>query len=201
MNLTTRNSQIGFQIWLSGTKPGLWSGSRTRDLLPRVAPLTFALVLRAMRSKSLRHDYRVTCRESKNTTNSAIIFRPESVVRSLTSKCLHKLRRPNIKCRTKSIILNSYRCNNFTKCKLHNSNNGCRPHRISTNILSICNQPKFKPFLLKCLRYTTTISSLICKVMRIRLMGRKGQGKMCSIFSRTWSRSFPKWTSVIRTRI
>ena len=62
MNSTTSNSQIDFPIWISGTKLGLFMGSKTRDLRLRVAPPTFAQAWKVMRSKNLRADYRVKFR-------------------------------------------------------------------------------------------------------------------------------------------
>lgn len=122
----------------------------------------------------------------------------------LLRSCLNSFNNLNIRCRTNSIILNSFLCKISSKCMFHNSNTWCHRLRInwiSTNILvSICNQCKFRLFLRRCHRYTTTISSLICKVMKIRLMVQEGLSKICRIFSRTWLRSFPRWTSVIRTR-
>lgn len=107
---------------------------------------------------------------------------------------------PNIRCRTLCIILSSILCNNTIKCRRPNNNIWCLLRKISTNILSTCNQCKFRLFLHRCLRYTIITLSLIYRVMRIRLIVREGVRWICNIFSRIWLRSFRRWTSVIRMR-
>ena len=204
MNSTTRNSRHDFPIWMLGTKPGLTSESRTRDLLLRVGLLIFALVWGVTRSKRLRRGCRVTCSKWNHIINNATTFKPGLETSWMTREFLNKSN-PNIKCKTRCISRNS-RCRcSIIKCRRFLSNSTwCHPNKWTTtntlNISTCSNLNKFKLCLHKCPKFTTTTSYLICRVMKTKLIPPKGIIKTCQMFNRTWSRSSHRWTSVIRIK-